>query len=214
MHTSLYGLNQPHTYIIQRSRICILTYFTAEHHVSFATDTHLDPDPIHLLRSDDPTIPPEAHVGLLSNHHTYSVDIPVPHSLGPVVSAHHTKTNTHFTVTEPPETVEGEDDKFKYVSTIKLQAKTTQEGSIAEKMEVFVGDVTMEILLTAKVVETTQGTPLLKKGVRVVAHEHTAKTEWPGATKPEGMYVCTGLSIFHIITISHAWHLRSLSVLP
>ena len=162
--------------------------FAAGHRVRFATDTHLDPDPIHLLRSDDPTIPPEAHVGLLSNHHTYSVDIPVPHSLGPVVSARHAKTNTHFTVTEPPETIERQDGECKYVSTIKLQAKTTQEGSIAEKMEVFVGDVSMEILLTAKVVETTQGTPLLKKGVRVVAHEHTAKTEWPGH---EGTHVHT-----------------------
>ena len=127
-------------------------------------------------------------MGLLRNHHTYSVDIPVPHSLGPVVSARHAQTNISFTVTEPPETVEGEDDKCKYVSTIKLQVKTTREGSIAEKMEVFVDDggIGMEIMITAKVIKTNQGTPILKEGVHMISHEHTEEsdfTEWPGFPK-------------------------------
>lgn len=166
-----------------------------ECHVRFASGTQLDPEPIRVVKVEDPALPPEAHVGILRNHHTYSVDVPVPHSLGPDVSARHAHANISFTVLAPPTTVEANgEDGFKYVSLVKLQAKTVKEGSVAEKIEVFVdGEGSMEVLsmevqLTAKVIKACQGNPLLKDGVHVVSHEHTDEseyTEWPGFSREE-----------------------------
>ena len=47
--------------------------------VQFTVDTNLDTGLIHLERIEDVI---EAHIGLLKNHHTYSVEIPITHSLG------------------------------------------------------------------------------------------------------------------------------------
>lgn len=164
-----------------------------DHHVRFASGTHLDPEPINVVEAEDPNLPPEAHVGILKNHHTYGVKIPVPHSLGPVVNACHTQSNIHFTVTEPPETVEveeGAEDGFKYVSTVMVNVKTIKEGSISERIEVFVDDGkggrNMEVLLTAKVIKTSQGNPVLREGVHMLSHQHSSDsdfTEWPGFSK-------------------------------
>ena len=160
-----------------------------ENHVRFASDTVLEPNPIQLTGGGDPSLPPEAHVGLLLNHHTYGVDIPVPHSLGPEVSARHASTNICFTVMEPPETVQSARGDDKYVSTVKLQIKTVKEGSIAEKVEVYVGEregACKEVLLTAMVVKNNQGTPLLKDGVHVISRQRSEEsdfTEWPGFSK-------------------------------
>ena len=129
-------------------------------------------------------------MGILRNHHTYSVDIPIPHSLGPEVSARHNDTNIHFKVVAVPETTPStteREDGCKYVSTIKLNAKTIKDGSIEEKMELFVeGGNSMEIRLTAKVLKNNQGNPVLKEGVHMLSHEHTDDsdfTEWPGHSK-------------------------------
>ena len=161
-----------------------------DHHVRFASGTHLEPEPIHLLKSEDPSIPPEAHVGILRNHHTYSIDIPIPHSMGTEVSARHMETNIHFTVVAVPETVAAKaerEDGCKYVSTVKLQAKTIKDGNVEEKIELFVeGGSSMEVLVTAKVLKTNQGNPVLKEGVHMISHEHgddSDFTEWPGFSK-------------------------------
>lgn len=152
----------------------------------FTTDTHLDPEPIHLLKSDTPGIPPEAHLGILRNHHTYSADVPIPHSLGKNVSASHGPHNIHIAIMDVPETTKQGDSNPKYISLVKVQAKTIKEGSISEKIEIFTdeGD-RMEILVTAKVLKANQGNPLLKNGIHVLSHEHTDEsdfTEWPGFT--------------------------------
>lgn len=164
--------------------------FSIDHHVRFASGTHLDPDPILVVPSKDPSQPPEAHIGLLRNHHTYSVDIPVPHSMGPEVTASHNQTNIHCTVVAPPETVASEterSDGCKYVSTLKLQVKTIKDGSIDEKAVLSAeGGSSMEIALTAKVLKSNQGNPLLRDGVHVISHQHTDEsdfTEWPGFCK-------------------------------
>ena len=132
-------------------------------------------------------------MGILRNHHTYGIEFPVTHSLGPAVSACHAQNNIFVTVTEAPETVESSGSNSPYVSTVKIQLKTIKEGGISEKIKLFVGDIdsgksSMEILVTAKVLKTNQGNPLLKNGVHVISHEHTEEsdfTEWPGHGKGE-----------------------------
>lgn len=163
--------------------------FYEENHVRFASDTVLEPNPIKLTTGDDPTLPPEAHVGLLLNHHTYGVDIPIPHSLGPEVSARHASTNIIFTVTEPPETVQSARGNDEYLSTVRLQVKTVKEGNIAEKIEVYVGEGEgehMEVVVTAMVIKNSLGTPLLKDGVHVISRQRSDEsdfTEWQGFSK-------------------------------
>lgn len=168
----------------------MLYFISLDHHVRFASGTHLEPEPIQLLKSEDPSIPPEAHVGILRNHHTYSVDIPIPHSLGSEVSARHAETNIHFKVVAVPETAASpieREDGCKYISIIKLNVKTIKDGSIEEKVELFVeGGGSMQILVTAKVLKNNQGNPVLKEGVHMISHEHTDDsdfTEWPGHSK-------------------------------
>ena len=172
--------------------IIIISKYPTEtdHHVKFATGTQLDPEPIRFLKPSDPSQPPEAHVGLLRNHHTYAADVPIPHNLGPEVDACHGQANIHFTVVAPPETVEaGDQVESKYISTVKVRVKTIKEGDIAEKIELRTsgdGKGTMTVLLTAKVLKTSQGNPLLKESVHVVSHQHTDEsdfTEWPGFSR-------------------------------
>ena len=49
-------------------------------HVQFAVDTNLDTGLIQLEPLEGGAV--EAHIGMLKNHHTYSADIPITHSLG------------------------------------------------------------------------------------------------------------------------------------
>lgn len=129
-------------------------------------------------------------MGLLRNHHTYSAEIPIPHSLGPAVDARHGQANIHFTIMGPPETQQVQ-DADKYVSTVKVKVKTIKEGDIAERIELYAsedGKDSIKVLLTAKVLKASQGNPLLKDGVHVLSHEHTDDsdfTEWPGFCKEE-----------------------------
>lgn len=169
-------------------------YLYSDHHVKFASGTHLDPEPIRVVDSEDPSLLPEAHVGILRNHHTYSADIPIPHSLGLQVSARHGQSNIHFTVMEVPKTVElesrPEEDGYKFISTVKVRAKAFMEGNLSERIEVYEDDVdgggSRVVLLTAKVLKASQGNPLLRDGVHLLSHEHTDDsdfTEWPGFSK-------------------------------
>ena len=79
----------------------------------------------------------------------------------------------------------------KYISTLTVKVKTIKEGNIRERIEIFVEDEEqsnngLEVILTAKVLKTSQGNPVLKEGVRLLSHEHTDEsdfTEWPGFTQ-------------------------------
>ena len=53
-------------------------------HVQFAVDTNLDTGLIQLERREGGIV--EAHIGMIKNHHTYSAEIPVTHSLGKIVT--------------------------------------------------------------------------------------------------------------------------------
>lgn len=74
----------------------------------------------------------------------------------------------------------------KYISIVKIKVKTTKEGSISEKIEIHEGErMAMEVLVTAKVIKTNQGNPVLKNGIHMISHEHTDDsefTEWPGSS--------------------------------
>ena len=165
----------------------VFIYFIdlADHHVKFSNDTHLDPDPVHVSEIEGLF---EAHVGMLCNHHTYRVDIPVSHSLGISISASHAPHNIHVTIMEVPETKpQGEEGGSKYVSFLKIQIKTVREGDISEKIRIYndedVDGGGMEIVVTAKVLKSSQGNPLLKTGIHLLSHEHSEEsdfTEWPG----------------------------------
>ena len=80
----------------------------APHRVTFASGTVLDPEPVHLdpEPDDDMCGLPEAHIGLLLNHHTYKADIPVKHSLGLDVTAENPTYNLYIRVMALSETQE------------------------------------------------------------------------------------------------------------
>lgn len=130
---------------------------------------------------------PEAHVGMLRNHHTYKVEIPVTHSLGSLVTAHHPQPNIYVRVVEvsDTQTIKTEDNE-NFSNVVTCQVKTIKEGSIAEKIILTSEEdasKSKEILVTAMVLLTNQGNPLLKTGVHMLSHEHKDEsdfTEWPG----------------------------------
>ena len=151
----------------------------------FSTDTNLEPDIVHVSQQAGGMF--EAHLGMLRNHHTYSADIPVSHSLGGNISAAHSPLNIHVTVTAVPETSEVKGGKCKYHSLLKVQVKAIKEGDISEKIRIYNDDDEqggMEIVVTAKVLRTNQGNPLLKTGIHMISHQHSEEsdfTEWPGS---------------------------------
>ncbi len=67
-----------------------------------------------------------------------------------------------------------------------MQVKASKDGEISEKVKIYNDqdvDGSMEIVVTAKVLKTNQGNPLLKDGIHLLSHEHTEEsdfTEWPG----------------------------------
>ena len=81
----------------------------------------------------------------------------------------------------------------RYRTPVTVHVKTLKEGSIAESIELVLEEdstASLCVLVTAKVLHSSQGNPLLKDGVRVVSHEHqddSENTEWPGhgADQPE-----------------------------
>ncbi len=158
-----------------------------ETHVRFASSTQLDPDPLHVVRNADGVL--EAHIGMLRNHHTYRVEIPHTHTLGPQITTHHPQPNIYVRVLDVSSTQTEADGRF--ANTVSCQVKTIKEGKIAEKI-IFSSETDEsqceEVLVTATVLGTNQGNPTLKAGVHVVSHEHSDETdftEWPGHGKEE-----------------------------
>jgi len=151
--------------------------------VRFSTDTNLEPDIVHVSQQDGGVF--EAHLGMLRNHHTYSADIPVSHALGGNISAAHGPLNIYVTVIAVPETRKVKEGK--YHSLLKVQVKAAKEGDITEKIRIYNDEDErggMEIVVTAKVLRSDQGNPLLKTGIHIVSHQHVDEsdfTEWPGS---------------------------------
>ena len=156
--------------------------------MKFATGTVLDPEHVHVEESGDDQLP-EAHIGLLRNHHTYRAEIPITHSLGTRIIAQHPQFNIYVRVidvsaTEELQLTEGGGNQ--YSNTVTVSVKTIKEGSIREKIELVSEEdpgKTKEVLVTAKVLLTNQGNPMLKDGVHMLSHEHSDEsdfTEWPG----------------------------------
>lgn len=135
---------------------------------------------------------PEAHIGMLRNHHTYSADIPVTHTLGADVVATHPQHNIYFRVLSLSPTTKLEQatpNGDGYSNTLTVEVKTVREGRIAESVELIseVDDTSTKVIrLSATVLLSNQGNPLLKDGVHMVSHEHQDEsdfTEWPGHGK-------------------------------
>ena len=71
-----------------------------------------------------------------------------------------------------------------------VHVKTIKEGKVAENIELLDETSTnsLSILVTARVLHTNQGNPLLKDGVHMLSHEHQDEseyTEWPGHGRAE-----------------------------
>ena len=129
---------------------------------------------------------PEAHIGLIRNHHTYNAEITIIHSLGADIVAKHPQHNIYIKVVDISPTQELVDSsKDRYSSTVTVEVKTLKEGNIGEQIEIVSkSDDTryMEVLVTAQVLLTNQGNPVLKNGVHLVSHQHEDEsdfTEWP-----------------------------------
>jgi hypothetical protein len=128
----------------------------------------------------------EAHIGMLKSHHTYSAEIPVAHSLGTSITAQHPQHNIYVRVKSVGETATVRETGNRYKTPVTVHVKTIKEGNIAERIELVLEEdsaTSLSLLVTAKVLHTHQGNPLLKDGVHVVSHEHgedSENTEWPG----------------------------------
>ena len=174
------------TYIASLYLCCVL-FDTEKPYVRFTSDTNLEPDIVSVVVNEGGI--PEAHVGMLRNHHTYKVEIPVIHSLGSLITAHHPQPNIYVRVVEVSATQAiqslSEDDK-KFSNIVTCQVKTIKEGSIAETIILTSEEDASKskaILVSATVLLTNQGNPLLKTGVHMLSHEHMDEsdfTEWPG----------------------------------
>lgn len=161
-----------------------------EHRVKFAAGTHLEPDTVHVQENEDiPEFLPEAHLGILRNHHTYKAEIPVPHSLGMDVYAQHMQSNLYVRVTdiEPTKKLDApRQNGDEFLTTVIVQVRTIKEGKFRENIELVsrADESKKKVILTkATVILSRQGNPLLKTGVHVLSHEHTDEsdfTEWPG----------------------------------
>ena len=164
--------------------------YAGEHRVKFAAGTHLEPDSVHVLENTDiPDFLPEAHLGILRNHHTYMAEIPVPHSLGMDVFAQHMQSNLYVRVNEVGPTKKLDTpmpNGDEYLTVVTVHVRTIKEGKFRENIEVVSREDesrTKVILTKATVILSRQGNPLLKTGVHVLSHEHMDEsdfTEWPG----------------------------------
>ncbi len=158
--------------------------------MKFAAGTVLEPEHVKVEEIDEVSaVVGEAHVGLLRNHHTYRAEIPIEHSLGTNVIAEHPQHNIYVTVLDVSETEELKEPNSsgeRYSSVVAVKVHTIKDGKIAEKIQIVSeGDRTQrkEVLVTAKVLLTNQGNPLLKDGVHLICHHHEDEsdfTEWPG----------------------------------
>ena len=163
--------------------------YPGDQHVKFATGTHLEPQHIEVVDSGEL---PEAHIGILRNHHTYKAEIPIPHSLGTNIVAEHPQHNIYVRVLDVSSTREldvAQNNGNRYCTMVNVKVKTIKDGSIAEQIILSSEEDQSQskvVVVSAKVLLTRQGNPLLKDGVHLISHEHTDDsdfTEWPGHGK-------------------------------
>ena len=144
---------------------------------------------MHVVEAVTPDQLPEAHVGLLRNHHTYSAEIPITHSLGMKVIGQHEQHNIYVTVADVSPTEETQPADGSYSNIVTVHIKTIKEGSIQEKIELVSEEDPSKmkvVMVTAKVLLTNQGNPMLKTGVHLLSHQHEDEsdfTEWPGHSR-------------------------------
>ena len=119
----------------------------------------------------------------ISNSTCYCVTAP-----GSSITAEHPQHNIYVRVESIGQTtmVRETGDGDRYKTTVTVHVKTIKEGSIAEKIELVPEEdsaVSLAVLVTAKILHSNQGNPLLKDGVHMISHEHQDEsewTEWPG----------------------------------
>lgn len=116
-----------------------LFYYTD--HVTFAEGTHLDAERVHAVSDGTAYHLPEAHVGILRNHHTYHVDVLVSHDLGSDVVLDQPNYNQYVRYLEVGETVRvSESGRGQFTTNVKVEVKTVKEGRIREKIFVTSAD--------------------------------------------------------------------------
>lgn len=160
----------------------------------FAQDTVLEPEHVQVKAADGKSPNPEAHIGLLSIHHTYHAEIPVVHSLSSKVTAQTPEGNVSIKVlgispTEKIKIAKPTKGGGKYSNIVTVEVKTTQDGPLQEKIYVLKEGSPkhmFEVLITAKVLQSHQGNPLLKDGVRMISRDRDDDDvpEWPGKAVP------------------------------
>ena len=105
---------------------------------------------------------------------------------GTSITAQHPQHNIYVRVKSVGETATVREMGNRYKTPVTVHVKTIKEGNIAERIELVLEEdsaTSLSLLVTAKVLHTHQGNPLLKDGVHVVSHEHgedSENTEWPG----------------------------------
>ena len=107
--------------------------------------------------------------------------------VGKSITAQHPHHNLFIRVESVGQTTTVRETGDRYRTPVTVQVKTLREGGIAENIElVREEDSTaspLVVLVTAKVLASNQGNPLLKDGVHMISHEHRDEsdyTEWPG----------------------------------
>lgn len=105
---------------------------------------------------------------------------------GTDITAQHPQHNIYVRVQSVGETAMTRSLVDRYKTPVTVHVKTIKEGSIAEKIELLPEDGSariMSVLVTARILHSNQGNPLLKDGVHMISHEHRDEseyTEWPG----------------------------------
>lgn len=169
-----------------------IDFTSAESHVRFARDTVLEPEHVQVKAADGKSPNPEAHIGLLSIHHTYHAEIPVVHSLSSKVTAQTPEGNVSIKVVgiSPTEKIaKPTKGGGKYSNIVTVEIKTTKDGPLEEKIHVLKEGSPkhmFEVLITAKVLQSHQGNPLLKDGVHMISRDYNddEPSEWPGKAPP------------------------------
>ena len=175
----------------------IVYLFHVGSHVRFAQDTVLEPEHVQVKAADGKAPNPEAHIGLLSVHHTYHAEIPVTHSLSSKVAALTPEGNASIKVLGVSATekiAKPAKGGGKYSTIVTVEVKTTKDGPLQEKIQVIKEGSPkhmVEVLITAKVLQSHQGNPLLKDGVHMISHDRDEDEvpEWPGKAVPSDIEV-------------------------
>ena len=105
------------------------------------------------------------------------------------VIGQHEHHNIYVTVADVSPTEETQPADGSYSNIVTVHIKTIKEGSIQEKIELVSEEdpsKTKVVMVTAKVLLTNQGNPMLKTGVHLLSHQHEDEsdfTEWPGHSR-------------------------------